>query len=202
MKKLYPLLLVLCLAVPLYAQVLPPVGSGQLSGGAVGASAACSGDINPGCSAVTNVPAGALANQSSVAGFYRTFFSGGTNGGAVSTSVVSVFPFFDQQTSSTATDLAYMWLTPIGGGTFKNLRCDTYVGSSPTAPGSGKSYTVALRTGAAATTLTCPIADTNTTCSDTTHSVAATGGVTYDMMATPAGTPTGTAILCTVEFDK
>lgn len=58
-------------------------------------------------------------------------------------------------------------------------------------PGSGKSYALTVRKNAADTALTCTVADTATTASDTTHSVAFAAGDLITISANPSGTPTG-----------
>lgn len=58
------------------------------------------------------------------------------------------------------------------------------------APGSGKSYTFTIFKNGSATALSAVLSDTNTTASDTTHSVSFTAGDTISLCSTPSGTPT------------
>jgi hypothetical protein len=58
-----------------------------------------------------------------------------------------------------------------------------------TAPGTGKSRALTVRKNAADTTLTCTTSDTNTTASDTTHTVSVSDGDLISVSETPSGTP-------------
>ena len=62
----------------------------------------------------------------------------------------------------------------------RNATCINLRAAVVTAPGTGTSWTITLRAGAAGalsnTALTCTIADTATTCSDVTHSATPTAG--------------------------
>lgn len=97
MKKLI-LLFVLCFATPLYAQVLPPVGSGSVSGGSTAAAGAttCGGLADSGTGCATNV--GPLATQGAI-----------TAQGVIASGGTLTCPFSATTTVCTAT---------VGGGNF------------------------------------------------------------------------------------
>lgn len=63
-----------------------------------------------------------------------------------------------------------------------------------TAPSSGKSRTYALRQNASTSTLSCVVTDTNTTANDTAHTVSLSDGDLFNIIGTPAGTPTSSGI--------
>lgn len=74
--------------------------------------------------------------------------------------------------------------------TFSNLNVKLSV-----APGSGgATYTINLRKNATTTALTCTVADPNTTCSDTTHSVTVAAGDLMDIEVVPANIPTASKL--------
>jgi hypothetical protein len=58
-------------------------------------------------------------------------------------------------------------------------------------PAAGKSYAFTLRQNSATTTQTCTVADTNSTCNDTTHAVSVVAGDLINLRTDPVGTPTG-----------
>ncbi|WP_337186571.1 hypothetical protein [Phenylobacterium sp.] len=62
-----------------------------------------------------------------------------------------------------------------------------------TAPGSGKSWTYALRKSGASQDLTCTIADAATSAADATHSVAVAEDDLVNILIAPTATPTATA---------
>lgn len=64
-----------------------------------------------------------------------------------------------------------------------------------TAPGAGKSYTYSMYINGAATALSVQISDSNTSGSDTSHSVSVAVGDTVSWEASPAGTPTAPTTL-------
>lgn len=64
-----------------------------------------------------------------------------------------------------------------------------------TAPGSTRSRAITARINAVGTALTCSVADTNTTCNDTTHTVSVSAGNSVAWQNTPTNSPTGTVNL-------
>ena len=77
--------------------------------------------------------------------------------------------------ASTSESLAYLVLPT--AGVFSNLYAYTQQ-----APGSGQTYTVTFRNVESSTSLTCTISGTSVnTCSDTTHTVSAAAGSTWDI---------------------
>lgn len=105
-----------------------------------------------------------------------------------------VSPFGDGSNGSATNENLHMGIAP-SVGTVKNLR----VMVNP-APGAGKSWTFTFRTDAVDTSLTCQIADTNTTCSDTTHTSHVSAGQMVSHKITPAGTPTTGSTTIMVDF--
>lgn len=81
-------------------------------------------------------------------------------------------------------------------GTFRNLR----VKMNGT-PGAGKSYTFMVRKNGADTSVTCVIADTATSASDTANSFSVVAGDLVTLKVTPSGTPTGRTPQWTIEFE-
>lgn len=75
-------------------------------------------------------------------------------------------------------------------GTIANLKVTV-----ATQPGSGKSYAFTARVNEADSTLTCSIADTNTSASDSTHSVSVSAGDRINVKIIPTGTPASTGAL-------
>lgn len=70
-----------------------------------------------------------------------------------------------------------------------------------TAPGAGKSFAITLRNTAVDTALTCTIADTNTTCSQTGQSVSIASGDLLVVSDVPAGTPTVSNHRCCISVN-
>jgi len=81
-------------------------------------------------------------------------------------------------------------------GTLKNL----YVKVSA-APSEGKSYTYTIRKALANTSLTCTIANTDTSCSDLSNSVSLSPGDLINISITTSGTPSGVYHYFGIEFD-
>lgn len=69
------------------------------------------------------------------------------------------------------------------------------------APGSGKSYTITLRINGVDTALTCTIANTDTTGSDTTHQVTVAPGDEVSLSGVPSGTPAEVASYWSLLFE-
>lgn len=70
-------------------------------------------------------------------------------------------------------------------GTLANLKVFISV-----APGAGNSWTITARKNGASTTVTCTIANPNTTCSDTTHTAAFAVGDTINVLIVGTSAPT------------
>lgn len=81
-------------------------------------------------------------------------------------------------------------------GSFINLRVDLTV-----APGAGQSRTFTLRVNGSDTALTVTISETNTSATDTTHSVAVSPGDTVSFTQTDTGSAASTIPITAVEFD-
>lgn len=82
------------------------------------------------------------------------------------------------------------------GGTLSHLKVK--VASAPT---SGKSLAFTVMKNAVATTLTCTIADTNTTAEDITHSVTVAAGDRLALRCVPSGTPTVSATTFAMQYE-
>lgn len=122
-------------------------------------------------------------NQSGLgtANTQNVYFSIGGNGlsgfGGIGNNPVALFPF---------------------AVTIKNLYCATAV-----SPGTGHSWALTLQNPTGTdSALTCTISDTNTSCSDSTHSVSVSAGAQIQMHSLTSGTANsgGTAV-CTMEYD-
>ena len=82
-------------------------------------------------------------------------------------------------------------------GTIQSLRVTVNV-----APGAGTSYQFTVRQNATDTALTCSIADSSTSCTDSSSTVAVVGGDLLSLEASPANTPASVTVLWTVVFDS
>ena len=112
---------------------------------------------------------------------------------APSTSVVNYAPPFGAASSFT-TEVSSHGIIP-SSGTVRELHVKV-----DTAPGAGKSYTIALSQELSATALTCQISDSNTTCNDTSNSISVTAGERLSIKITPSGTPAAARMAFNLEF--
>jgi len=82
-------------------------------------------------------------------------------------------------------------------GTFKNLYC-----SVKTAPGVGKSWAFTLRKNGAASSVTCMISGTSTTCTDSSNTSTAVAGDLFAVQIVPTSNPAASdALSCGLEYD-
>ena len=116
--------------------------------------------------------------------------------GTVSNSVTHYISPVTQDRASSTTEANVQALSPISA-TFGSLNI-RLSGS----PGSGKSFLFTLRKNGADTTLTCTVADTNTTCSDTTHTVSMAPGDVFSVSSVPSGTPTARSPFISMVVDS
>lgn len=139
-----------------------------------------------------NVPAAALATQSSVAAFYRGIWIGGTQNSITTSRFTTI-------SGSLATDQASeaQVQQPLPAAVVvKNLSC--VVNSTPNP---GGTWTFTIRKGGADTALKCTVS-TGTTCTDTSDSVSFASTDLIDVSEVSTGTPTNaTAMKCGVEYD-
>src|SRR3990167_8213085 len=82
-------------------------------------------------------------------------------------------------------------------GTVKNLRILLDV-----SPGSGTSYTFTVRKNGSNASLACSIADTATSCQDSTNSFSVSGGDLLTIESSPSGTPASVLVKWTTVFDS
>ena len=94
--------------------------------------------------------------------------------------------------SATETDAQFM--AP-RAGTIANLFC-TLNGT----PGAGKQYAFTVREDASDTILTCTVADTNTSASDTSNSFVVAAGALISLKSVPTGTPTARRVAWSVTY--
>lgn len=86
--------------------------------------------------------------------------------------------------NATATEAAFYAVAPMAL-TLRKLRADV-----TTDPGSGKSRAFTVRKGGVSQALTCTIADTNVTASDTSNTVSVSAGDLLNFLTVPTNTPT------------
>jgi hypothetical protein len=85
-------------------------------------------------------------------------------------------------------------------GVFSKL----YYATIAAAPGAGKSWNITMRVNGAtpAGSLSATIADTNQSGSDLVHTVSVVAGDTVDLLVTGVGTPSGSSMAWSVQFDS
>jgi hypothetical protein len=139
--------------------------------------------------------------SSGSSGTTKLMFSGNTNGTAMSTS--PAYHIVSGQSGPASTESKQARANAfVLSGTFKNMYCEL-----GTAPGAGNTRSVTLtRLGPTATAVTCNIAGTATTCSDTTNTATITASASSPVYmeyrwATVAGTPANSTATCSIEFD-
>jgi hypothetical protein len=140
------------------------------------------------------VAAGQLTTQSSVGGFYRSTW--GAQGGAGPTTATTVY-FAATGVSANGTTEANFQIPAAVAITLKNLACN-----DTTAPGTSNTDAFTVRSGGAATSITCSISGASTTtCSDATHTAAISAGGLVDIQDVTTGTPAARQVSCSIEVD-
>lgn len=182
-------------------------GAGNFSSLTVTGTSQLTGVVSAGSGPTTvttstgTIAAGALANQSSVASFYKNIYANG-EGATNSTSVADYWPLQGVFTPQAVANLG-LAETQVPVVTYHNLFCTSVnAGGTATVPGTSANYTIAVDDVTQTNvTVTCQITAAITACSDTTHSFTTTANDLVAMIATPSGTPTALAIKCTLEAD-
>jgi hypothetical protein len=153
-------------------------------------------EVNSGQLALAQLPQDTVSNrpltgQSSAGPIYQSGWSV-LSGSVVATLVVATAAYFnvmgETATAAATQNQAAQVLNQSGhigaldGGTFMCV-----VGS---APGTGNNDICAVQVGSSTTAITCTISNTNTSCQDTTDSVAYTAGQQVNYIVTPSATAT------------
>jgi hypothetical protein len=155
--------------------------------------------LTPLSSTSTLVAGAALANQSTVAGFYRSFHSGSSNA-VVSNSAANFIPF-DGVAAAQATNEGDVSTIVSAAATLKNLKCVLTSATGTVTVAGGTSYVIALDKNLSASAATCTILAAASSCTDTTDSVSVAIGDQVDYLVTPSGTPTALVVKCSMESD-
>lgn len=118
-------------------------------------------------------------------GVGESVLMGGTNG-AISNTVTNYgsMQAFSNAANWNATEVNVSSVMPTAG-VIKNLQV-----YSPVAPAAGKSYAYTIMKNGSTTAVTCTMANTATTASDTSNTVTYAAGDTISIQAVPTGTPT------------
>jgi hypothetical protein len=120
---------------------------------------------------------------------------GGTRNSTVSNGNFNYVPMFNSGVFANAEATAQQFM-PVAG-TLSNF----YVHLSGS-PGNGRSFTFFVRVDGADTVVTCSVSDANTSCSDTTHSVAIGAGSLIAIRAVATGNPTARSFGWTALFGQ
>jgi hypothetical protein len=150
-----------------------------------------------------HLAASALANQSSVAGFYRGTWMMNRNAW-MDNSLDIYAPVFGGNVSDCATgNEGCCTQVAAVATTVKNLRCAlTDAAGAPQALGNGVTATVTFRDALADTALTLTFSATDTAKTDLVHMVSAAAGDLIDYHVTDSGSPANNPYLrCSVEAD-
>ena len=129
--------------------------------------------------------------SSTTVGDHLVAFSSASN---PSTSAVNYTHLAAGDTGYASTDIVKS-LGQVGSVT--NIQMDAMYVNLVTAPGAGKSYLVTLYQNGSSTGLACTVADTATTCNNSTN-VTIANDDQYSWAVTPSGTPTATVMRAAV----
>jgi hypothetical protein len=140
---------------------------------------------------------GALSNS----GNNRNLLYSGTSA-VVSASAASYFPINATTAYAAAAAIGDVESYTPGVVTFRNLYCELTAANGTVTVAGGTNYVIAVDdVTQSATTVTCTIGATASSCSDTTDSYPTTAGDLVAMIITPSGTPTALVPHCQVEED-
>jgi hypothetical protein len=120
---------------------------------------------------------------------------GGTRNSTINNGTTNFVPMFNAGVFANA-EASAQQIVPLAGTLSK-----FYVHLSGS-PGNGRSFSFFVRVDGADTAVTCTVADANTSCSDTTHSVAINAGSLIAIRAAGAGNPTARSFGWTALFGQ